>query len=382
MKLIFWISAFFVFYPYAGYPLILWINGLFSSRRKKVLIRESTPFVSVVVAVKNEEKNIQNRINNLLLQSYPKNRFEIVVASDGSTDSTNEIVSRMAREIRSQFNDPKIIFTSYHPSRGKSVAINEGVKNANGEILVFTDARQRFQVDAIKNLTSILNDPTIGCVSGELLFEDEAEGKDKTEIGLYWRYEKWIRKQESLSGSIVGATGAIYSIRKALFEPMPANTVLDDVLIPMIIVQKGFSAVFCDEAKAYDRLSSRIIDEWRRKVRTLSGNWQLLSINSNFILPWRNPLWFRFVSHKVLRLIVPFLLPIVLLSCASVQDPFYKALTFTQLFIYSLALLSYIVPAVRNVRFVNLCYFFILMNAAAVVGFYHWLMGNTAKIWR
>lgn len=382
MKLVFWSSLLFILYPYIGYPLILWIKRIFSTQIELKLNSAYYPLVSVVIAAKNEQVNIERRIRDILQQSYPKDNLEIIVISDGSTDKTNDIVEKLALEIKSQSNTPAIKILSYFPSQGKSIALNTGVKNASGEIIVFADARQRFHIDAIKNLVLFLEDQEVGCVSGELEFEGNVAGEGKPEMGIYWRYEKWIRKQESYSGSMIGATGAIYAIRKALFEPMPADTILDDVLIPMTIVYKGFSAIFNENAKAYDQQTSNIAEEWRRKVRTLAGNWQLLSINKRFFIPWQNPLWFRFISHKFLRLIVPFFLPIVLLSCAPIQEPFYRFLTIMQLSIYSMALLGYVAPIVRNVRFINLCFFLTTLNVAAIAGFYYWTTGSTAKLWR
>ena len=382
MKLVFWSSLLFILYPYIGYPLILWIKRIFSTQIELKLNSAYYPLVSVVIAAKNEQVNIERRIRDILQQSYPKDNLEIIVISDGSTDKTNDIVEKLALEIKSQSNTPAIKILSYFPSQGKSIALNTGVKNASGEIIVFADARQRFHIDAIKNLVLFLEDQEVGCVSGELEFEGNVAGEGKPEMGIYWRYEKWIRKQESYSGSMIGATGAIYAIRKALFEPMPADTILDDVLIPMTIVCKGFSAIFNEDAKAYDQQTSNIAEEWRRKVRTLAGNWQLLSINKSLFIPWQNPLWFRFISHKFLRLIVPFFLPIVLLSCALIQEPFYRVLTIIQLSIYSLVLLGYVVPIVRKIRFINLCFFLVTLNIAAVAGFYYWVTGSTAKLWR
>ncbi|MER2511809.1 MAG: glycosyltransferase family 2 protein [Nitrosomonas ureae] len=382
MKLTVWLSSLFILYPYIGYPLILWIKMIFSEQNNLKWSGIYYPLVSVVIAAKNEQVNIERRIRNILQQNYPKDNFEIIVVSDGSTDETNDIVKNMSLEIKSQYNIPAIKLISYFPSQGKSIALNKGVKNAIGEIIVFTDARQSFHIDAIKDLVLCFKDQEVGCVSGELLFEEDVAGEGKPEMGIYWRYEKWIRKQESYSGSMVGATGAIYAIRKGLFEPMPANTILDDVLIPMTIVCKGFSAIFNEDAKAYDQQTSNIAEEWRRKVRTLAGNWQLLSINKSLFIPWQNPLWFRFISHKFLRLIVPFFLPIVLLSCALIQEPFYRVLTIIQLSIYSLVLLGYVVPIVRKIRFINLCFFLVTLNIAAVAGFYYWVTGSTAKLWR
>lgn len=369
-------------YPYAGYPLVLWMTVFLRKRRSSSERLEYLPFVSVIVAVRNEERNVRNRISNLLTQRYPNNRLEIVVASDGSTDGTNEILQEIIREnrLRTEINEVKLV--SYQPCKGKSAAINEAVKIARGEILVFADARQRFDSDAVKKLVAALEDPSVGCVSGELHFEQIALGEGTSGVNLYWRYEKWIRKQESRTGSTVGVTGAIYAMRRTLFEPLPQNTILDDVLIPLMVGRKRFAIAFCEEAKAYDKPSHNMGSEWRRKVRTLAGNWQLLSIDYSLLLPWKNPLWFRFVSHKLSRLLVPAFLPVVFVTSIVQEDPLFRALGYAQILLYFLALVGLVSPICRSVRLVNLCYFFVVMNAAAVIGFFKWVTGSAEKIWR
>jgi poly-beta-1,6-N-acetyl-D-glucosamine synthase len=379
-KSIFWTAFFFVFYTYAGYPLLLF----FWSRCFPKKIKKSTlnvfPAVSIVIAAKNEEKNIGPRLDNLLAQNYPKDKLEIIIISDGSNDKTEAIV--LEYSTISNTNTPSIKLFSFENSKGKPSAINQGVTCAKGEIIVFTDARQKFDVNAIEELVANFNDPKVGCVSGELLFVKDSDSTIREEMGLYWKIEKTVRKLESTIGSVVGATGAIYAIRKSLFQELPQETLLDDVLTPMNITLQGFRTIFESNACAYDVVSQNARQEWRRKVRTLSGNWQLLHIKPALFSPLHNPLWWRFLSHKFFRLLVPFCLPVLLVSALLAGGTFYIVLTFFQLLFYILATSGWLIPQTRSFRLINLSYFFMVLNCAAINGFVYWATGNCSKAWQ
>ncbi|NOY49702.1 MAG: glycosyltransferase family 2 protein [Chlorobi bacterium] len=306
MKTIFWALLVFILYTYLGYPLLLYLW----TKVKKNKINKSfrfEPHVSVVIAAHNEEKNIERRIRNLFDQDYPKKKMEVVVVSDGSDDETDCIIKKIRQEINGIKGCGDFLkLCTYLPSRGKAYAINHGVENASGEIIVFGDSRQRFSKDAIKHLVANFNDEKIGCVSGELKFEEIPNSSIDKEIGMYWNFEKKIRKMESNIGSVPGATGAIYAMKKSLFAPIPEETLLDDVLIPMNVCMKGYRTIFDGEAVAYDIISKDIAQEKKRKIRTLAGNWQLLLIVPHLINPLKNPIWINFMSHKIFRLIVPY----------------------------------------------------------------------------
>lgn len=321
----------------------------------------------------NEEGRIVARLDNLLGQQYPAGKMEIVVVSDGSTDRTAEVVR--------QYADRNVRLIELGERNGKAVAVNQGVSEANSEIIVFADARQRFEPGVVAQLVSNFNDPSIGCVSGELILLQHEESDIQAEMGAYWKYEKWIRKAESATGSVVGATGAIYAIRRELYRPLPQGTLLDDVLTPMDIVMQGKRCIFDGTALAYDKVSKDAVQEWTRKVRTLAGNWQLLSLCPRLALPIINPLWWRFMSHKIFRLLVPFALVGMLISGALVGSWFYAAATLVQVLFYMAAMSGLLIPATRSVSLINLSYFFLVMNAAAVAGLWRWLTGQCNTAW-
>ena len=325
METIFFIAFFFVFYTYLGYPVSLCCLSIVVKKTVDKQCIKPEPSVSVVIAAKNEEKNIKKRIKNLLDQNYSINKLEIIIVSDGSNDNTNIIVQNFIKKLRDTAlykNNIILKLIHYNHSYGKPYALNKGVKEAKGKIIVFTDCRQRFSKDTIKHLVANFNDNEIGCASGELIFEKTPGSSIQAEMGFYWNFEKWLRKTESKTGSVPGATGAVYAIRRELFQPIPDSTLLDDVLIPLNICMQGYRTIFDGNALAYDTVSKDMTYEKQRKVRTLAGNWQLLFLKPSLINPYQNPLWIKFLSHKIFRLFVPYLLIIIFIFSLNLRTLF------------------------------------------------------------
>lgn len=376
MTILFWFSILFILYAYVGYPLIIGLLSVFFPKKDCPQQPTGNLSVSVIIAAKNEEKNIVKRIHNLLSLEYPCNRYEIIIVSDGSDDRTNDLVADM------MMKRANIQLISYAPSRGKAYALNLGVEKAKGDIIIFADCRQYFSKDAIVALTANFADETVGCVSGELFFLNEKKKEPQVEIGTYWKYEKMIRKAESATGSVVGATGAVYAVQKKLYQPIPENTLLDDVLIPMNVVFRGYRAVYDGRAQAFDRISGSVKEEWKRKVRTLAGNWQLASLKPDLLNPRKNPIWWRFVSHKFARLLVPVFLVLALVASIHLDKLFYKVCTILQLGFYGLSVAGAIVPASRQFPLINLIHFFMVLNLAAIAGFLRWITGRCNTVWK
>lgn len=323
-KLIFWISAIYIAYTYAGYPLIIYLWAKLFPRRVRKSPLDEYPPISIIISARNEETNIRRRIENLLAQDYPQEMVEIIVISDGSTDSTEDIVKSLIEEMKSDGRgSDRLILITHEVNSGKPTALNAGMEIARGDFIVFTDARQEFEPGAVRELIDNFSDPDVGTVTGELVFHDTTDTTIKAEMGLYWNLEKWIRKTESQIHSVAGATGAIYAVRKELAAPIPAITILDDVLIPMRGVSRGYRTVFEKRAVAWDHVSRDLAHEKSRKVRTLLGNYQLLQIMPELLSPRKNPIFFQFVSHKFLRLLVPFFFFSMLLSAAATGDAGY-----------------------------------------------------------
>jgi cellulose synthase/poly-beta-1,6-N-acetylglucosamine synthase-like glycosyltransferase len=324
----FWLSGAFIAYVYAGYPALLW---LWARVRPRSLASASPgqrrPAVSIVVAARNEGPRLAARIENLLHLDYPPARRQIIVVSDGSTDDTLAVLDRYRG----------VVDVVAVPAGGKALALNAGVRRAKHDVLVFADARQMFAADALMELTAPLVDPLVGAVTGELVLEGDSTIADA--VGMYWRYEKQIRQYESAVGSMLGATGAIYAMRRRLWQPLPADTILDDVLAPMRAVLAGYRIVLNNRARAFDRTAPDAEAEARRKVRTLAGNYQILRLEPRLLLPWHNPVWLQYVSHKLGRLFVPYALLLLIASSMALAERsiVYAAALFGQCVFYLLA---------------------------------------------
>jgi poly-beta-1,6-N-acetyl-D-glucosamine synthase len=338
MEQLFWLSAGFVAYVYVGYPLMLRAWAALARRAVRFASAGDRryPSVSVVIAVRNEAARLPRRLRNIVEQGYP-GPLEIIVASDGSTDHPETAVAS-CRKVR----------VLELPAAGKAVALNHGVASAGGEILVFADARQQFSPDAITALVENFDDPEVGCVTGDLMLDCETDRQDAEPgvgegVGLYWRYEKWLRRVESDIWSTLGATGAIYALRRSMWQPLPAETLLDDVLAPMRVVLAGQRTVFEPRARAFDCASPSAAVEQRRKVRTLAGNYQILALEPLLLLPFRNPVWLQYASHKLGRLFVPWALVAVLLSSAGLASSgwLYFVALILQLGFYALAAIGW-----------------------------------------
>jgi biofilm PGA synthesis N-glycosyltransferase PgaC len=368
VKLLFWFCLILVFYAYFGYAICL--SLYLRLRRRPVLQSPITPRVSIVIAARNEEASLPAKLENLRLLDYPQAQLQVIVASDGSTDRTASILRERANQIVSVILDE---------SKGKANALNEAVKLATGDILVFLDARQTVDANAVSELAACFADPEVGAASGELLLESAPGLSSANALGIYWRIEKAVRKLESASGSVVGVTGAIYAIRRELYTEIPQGTILDDVFVPMNVARSGKRVIFQPSAIARDQLFSEKGKEFSRKVRTLTGNYQLLRL-APWLLSPANPLLFRFVSHKLLRLLVPLLLILMLVASAMSRGPFFRAIFWLQTLFYILAILGTLSPSTRRFKPVAIANTFVMLNAAAALAFYNFVAGRN-RVW-
>ncbi|QWT21703.1 glycosyltransferase family 2 protein [Bacillus sp. NP157] len=298
-----WGSALLLVHMFAGYPALMWLGA--RMRPRPVQRKAWLPTVSIVVAVHDGERYVRAKLANLQGLDYPPELIDIVLACDGCHDHSVSIARRC--------NDARVTVLDFPNRRGKAACLNDAVALTRGEVLLMTDIRQRLSPSALKELVANLADPEVGAVGGELHMENVRTGFAQG-VDFYWRYEKMIRHAESETGSTVGVSGALYAMRRSLFQPLPAGTVLDDVLVPMRVAAQGKRVVFEPRAMAWDQPSQEPEAERRRKIRTLAGNFQLIQLAPWLLLPTRNPLWFRFVSHKMLRLLAPWLIVALTLS--------------------------------------------------------------------
>ncbi|MBI1832360.1 MAG: glycosyltransferase family 2 protein [Planctomycetes bacterium] len=366
-----WLCGSVVAYTYILYPILLVIANNLIRKGRQVGPVQAT--VSILVPVHNEEANLARRLDELTRSLTSAGiAGEIIVISDGSTDRTVEIARGYA--------DRGVRVIELPEKQGKAVALSAGAAEARCEIMVFADARQRWADDALTRLIENFADPGVGAVSGDLVLES-GDGV-LAGVGLYWQFEKWLRMQESQLGSQVGVTGAICAVRRALFRPIPAGTLLDDVYWPMHVVLQGYRVVHDERAQAFDRLPDDPHDEFRRKVRTLAGNYQLLTLLPvSALFPWGNGVWWQWVSHKLMRLAVPWALIGMLLSSAVIGEISYQIFFLLQALGYGLAALG-LVPAIgEKVKPLGTAASFLVLNAAAWLAFWVWITGRAEQSW-
>lgn len=363
MKSVFWVAAGLIAYAYVGYPLLLWI---LSRLRPKPWSRQDTLLpVSIVLAVRNESTVLPSKLENLRSLDYPADQLDIIVASDASTDGTDEILQ--------QLSGPRFQFLRCSEHHGKAAALNQAIAVARGEVVVFTDARQIIEPGSIRRLVNNFADPRVGCVSGELMLKETTTDAPVSGLGFYWRLEKQIRYCESQIDSVAGATGALYAVRRDAVAKLPIGTILDDVYIPMHVVRNNLRVVFEPSARAWDSLSEVTQQEFRRKVRTLVGNYQLLKLAPWLLTP-KNRILLQFVSHKLLRLLGPFLLAALLASSIMLSEGLYRIALVLQLAFYGLAAAALLRPKLRFIRqAADGAYAFILLNAAAMLAFVYFV---------
>jgi len=339
-QVIFWTMFVCMFYVYVGYPLLLAVWRRLAPR--PIHKRHYEPTVSMVIAMGNESANVLKKMDDCLELDYPSAKLQIIVSLDAPTDGTDKLV-RGCQGVEVVSSQARI---------GKAGALNSGVARATGEILLFADSRQHFEKRAVREIVANFADESVGAVSGELILLDEQGRESSDGAGAYWRYEKKIRAMESAIHSVPGATGAIYAIRRQLFAPLSGGVVLDDVVIPMRIVLGGRRAIFDSSARAYDTSSESPELEYQRKTRTLAGNYQLLVELPELLLPWRNPIFVQFVSHKLGRLLVPYGLIAFFISNLFLTGVFYRTVLAGQVFWYLLALIGWLLSTERKTQHV------------------------------
>ena len=324
--LLFAVSAAFIAYVLAGYPALLALYAKAFGRPIKK--QQQYPLVSVIVPVRNGAAWVEQKIRSLLASDYPSESLELLIVSDGSVDATEELVAR--------YPDSRVALLRL-PAGGKAIAVNRALVKARGDIIVLTDVRQQFDRAAIRRLVACFADPRVGVVTGELVIR-EGSTLEEHHTGLYWRYEKWIRRNLNRIDAMLGATGSICAIRRDLALPIPPGTLLDDVYLPLAIALKGYRIYFEDQAKAFD-LPTSLESEFWRKVRTQAGLYQVLRHLPGLLWPG-NRRFIHFVSHKLGRLLLPYALLTALFSSFFLPSSWKWLALVSQAVFYGFALLD------------------------------------------
>jgi cellulose synthase/poly-beta-1,6-N-acetylglucosamine synthase-like glycosyltransferase len=323
-------SAGFVCYVLLVYPASI---ALWARLFPKPILKQFVPKkVSVIIAVRNGAQWIERKIESLLASEYPTDLLEILFVSDGSTDDTENILRSCT--------DPRIRYLVL-AAGGKAAALTRGMDAVSGELVVFTDVRQEFDTKALYHLASCFADLSVGVVTGELHIR-EGRSSEESNTGLYWRYEKAIRRNLSRIDAMLGATGSIYALRRELVSPIPADILLDDVYLPFKVSSKGFRIYFEEQAKAYDDPTALRSEFWR-KVRTQAGVYQTLTHFPALLWPG-NRRFLHFLSHKVGRLLLPFALIAIAVSSFGLPHPWRGIALLVQVVFYGLAAIDPLVP--------------------------------------
>ncbi len=373
IKIIFFLLLFLTVYSYVVYPLVLVVLG--KILRKDVRQDDWTPRVTLLISVYNEERVIRRKMENSLQLDYPRESLEILVISDHSTDGTEGIVS--------EYLDRGVTLLARPERAGKTAGLNEAVKVAKGEILVFSDADAMYEPDAIRKMVRVLYDKEVGLVTGSTRYISEDQGRMAETSGIYTALERFIKRHESRIGSCVGADGAIFAMRKSLYAPLRADDI-NDLVIPLVVVQKGARVVLHDDLYCSECASSDSASEFRRQVRITNRTLKALFRYASLMNVLRYPAFgFEMISHKILRFSVPIflaaLIPLNVLLAA--EGPLYGLLLLGQAGFYGAAAIGYSLESTGKTTRFGLFYHFVVVNISVLSGWYKFLSGETQVTW-
>ncbi|HEU4415795.1 MAG TPA: glycosyltransferase family 2 protein [Candidatus Angelobacter sp.] len=373
-RLVFWLAAFALVYVYAGYPLLLALVGMFVRRRRPE--PGYCPRISVLVAAYNEEEAIGRKIQQTLALEYPADKIEVLILSDCSTDRTDEIVQAIP--------DSRVRLVRMAERRGKTHAQNQGIRQAGGDVVVFSDATAIYHSKALLYMACNYQDASVGAVSGRYQYFDPG---DQSPTGLgsvaFWNYENMIKKLQSRIRTITGCCGCIYSVRKAAYTELAAD-VISDLVQPLQAIRKGYKVVFEDRALAYEETTQSTAEEFSMRVRVVTRAMRGLLSVSDLLTPWKFA-WpsFQLWSHKVMRWMVPlFLIALFTGNLFLLDLPFYKAAFAAQLFFYAAAIVNMLVPMHRGWKPLGIPLFFCTLNAAALVSMVEICRGRKYVTWQ
>ena len=373
---LFWFFSALVLYVYAGYPLLLAFLARVFPQPSPRNDRYSAP-VSLLISAFNEAQVITEKLENALALDYPQGPLEIIVISDCSDDGTDEIVRGFAsRGVRLIRQSQRL---------GKTAGLNLAVPQANGQILVFSDANAIYKSDAVQQLVAHFIDEKIGYVVGNARYSDAGDQVASAQSeGLYWKLETWLKQKESEFGSVVGGDGAIYAIRRELFSPL-RPTDINDFLNPLQIVSRGYRGVYEPAAVCFEEAGESFEKEFGRKVRIIGRSLNALLREPTVLLPWVQPRhWFALVSHKLLRWFIPlFLFALLCCNLALLGSIFYRVTLGFQLLFYAFAALGWLLEKrAKSFKAFYLPYYFVLVNMASLFGIFNLLTGSLSPTWQ
>lgn len=373
VEIVFWTSIFLIFYTYAGYSILVIVLSRFFNN--KVGKKNITPKVTFLITAYNEEKNIAQKLENTLSLDYPKGKLEILVASDGSTDRTEEIVkSFAAKGVRLLRVEGRV---------GKTATQNAAIKAATGEIVIFSDATTTYEKNNIRNIVRNYADPAVGAVSGRYEYFNPTGAAIGTGNILFWKYENLIKSSQTRIKTISGCCGCIYSVRKNAYEPLPPD-IISDLCEPLKILEKGYRIVFEPDAVAYEETTEKAGEEFKMRIRVISRGMRGLFYMKKLFNPFKFPfISFQLFSHKILRWLIPFFMIGILLSNLFLLDrTFYKITMALQAAFYAMAAVAWLgEKAHLKLKIFSIPLYFSTVNIASLVSLYKTLKGFKAVTW-
>jgi cellulose synthase/poly-beta-1,6-N-acetylglucosamine synthase-like glycosyltransferase len=377
---LFWASWALILYTYIGFPALLHVlarltAGKTDTERSTEAGEKPLPRVAMVVAAYNEAGVIQQKLRNTWAIDYPGDRFQLVVGSDGSADGTNELLAAC--------NDPRLQTFAFDKRRGKISVLNDLMAAVDADIVVMSDANTMFAPDAVRKLVRPFEDPAVGCVSGELCLEQDGGVSGE---GLYWKYECWIKRNESRLGFLIGCNGGIFALRRELYERLPGSTVVEDFVISMRVLERGYRVLFEPAARATEPACTSARAEMVRKIRIGAGGFQALGLTRGLLHPRHGLASFAFWGHKVLRWMVPvFLLTAMGANLALIaqpeQVPYAAALGMQFAGNLAAGWAYFAGPGAAPPRWVRPVSYFYLMNFALLCGLWRYLTGTQRVTW-
>jgi cellulose synthase/poly-beta-1,6-N-acetylglucosamine synthase-like glycosyltransferase len=377
LVIVFWTSLLLVVYTYAIYPCaLLTLRSRIGMRTTGVPAPCGSlgelPTVDVVIAAHDEEAHVRERVENVFGQEYPADKLRLLLGSDGSSDRTVEVAREAGAGRSLDVHDL--------PRRGKASVLNDLIGSSRATIVVLSDANTMFEPDALANIVQPFADPAVGAVVGELRL---LAGSGDNQDSAYWRVERGLKQVESSFGGLLGANGAIYAIRRELYEPIPPDTIVDDFVIAMRISARGYRLVYAPEAVATEETPPDIEHEFRRRIRIGVGNYQAFFRYPEFLTRTSVGTRFSYVSHKVLRWFTPHLLLAALLASLLLADrPLYRNLCIAQVAGYAFALIAFAARSrIVLPRPVRLPVFLLALNAAFAAGFWRYVTGAQGGAW-
>ena len=377
-EIILWVSIGAVVYAYLGYPLLIWVLSRVFGRHPSPpadLPDAEVPTVTLLIAAYNEQRVIGERIRDALLLDYPASRFTVVVASDGSSDETNAIVRRYE-------TDPRVRLLAYPERRGKAAVLNSAFQELSSDIVVLSDANTSIEPGALRKMVRWFRVPDVGVVCGRLILTDPLTGNNVD--STYWKYETFLKTCESRLGALLGANGAIYAMRRELFQGIRPNTLIDDFVIPLLVrIRTGRPICYERDAVAFEETPEGIDAEFKRRTRIATGGFQSLSVLWPLLAPTQGWIALAFFSHKVARWLCPFFLIAALAANALlIASPLYAALLAFHVAIYGVAVFGiHHGKSGFASRLVRLTSLFAGMNLALLVGFWRWLTSEPSGAW-